>query len=280
MSRPKSMIINDDNYFEYCTDIFNDTIWSVLLGLREFYTARFSFVPKPNYLAYNLMSISMFMDVNTQRMYLTYTLDFDRSVGLRVPDEDLYNNVYDKVKMIQKDYDIKASIIGTPTSKPEYSLNRSYGIIRENNKGKLRIDTQTLWENIPGPKDTKYSWFVQNKAQLQDDIRKNNMHPSQVAEYCQQVIEINKQYLDIAHPRYQVAFQQYQHLYKETFGRDLKPVEDWKIITVYFDVLHDSDAEFAQDEYHDMGSAPNFKEVREYIVEWAREHHKSLPSNN
>ena len=270
--RSKSCQITDDNYYEFMPDIGSDTVEKILNALREVYVASYIPVPEPNELAYNTLSISMFYDTKYNRLYLTYKLDKDRTVAIRKSDKELYNRIYDKVMMIAKEQDIKLSIIGLPTAIPENSNNRSYGRISQNGKY-IRIDTQTIWRNIPGPDDIPYDWFIQNRPLLEDDIRKKNMHPRDVQEYCNRVVELNKNYLLSGGDMYE-AFNDYKDIYNEYFDKELTPIEEWRAFTIYINVIHDFEKERLEDEDHDMGHVYDFDKVRKFIVEWGVEHGK------
>jgi hypothetical protein len=275
MSRKKEYMINDTNYYKFMVDIGSDVVEYFLNALREIYVATFLPKPEPNFLAYNLLSISMFYDTSINRLFVTYRLDDDRTQGIRMSDCEIYNRVYDKLYMITKDQDIKLSIVGEPARLPEFSNGRAYGITSLNSE-RLRIATRSLWTNIPGPHDTIYSRFLEDKSMLQDDIRKNNMDSSDVARYCQEVVGINKRYLDTDYPKYNDAFDAYAYTYKNYFGRTLKKVEEWRAFTIYIDVTHDVDAEKINDPDHDMGRVLEFERVKEYIREWAIAHNKEV----
>lgn len=275
MSRLKADMINDDNYYVYMKDIWNDAACELVSALRDIYVADFYPVPEPNFLAYNLMSISFFFNTKYQRLYMSYKLDENRVVKLRTPDKIIYNKIYDKLKSIPVDYDIKLSIIGTPTAMPENSMNRSYGNVREAHNN-LRIDTQTIWTNVPGPKGTHYTYFIEDASRLKDDIAKKNMSDEEVQEYCNKVVQLNKQYIQIPNPDYYLAFSKYKVLYKEYFDRDLYPIEEWRRFTLYFDVMHDYDEESLDREYHNTGHVHNWERVKQYIIDYATAHGKPI----
>ena len=273
MSRLKADMINDDNYYVYMKDIWTDTAWELITALRDIYVADFYPVPEPNFLAYNLMSISFFFNTKYQRLYMTYKLDDNRTVKVRTPDEIIYNKIYDRLRCIPRDNDIKLSIIGVPTAIPENSMNRSYGNVRES-YANLRIDTQTIWTNIPGPKGTHYTYFIEDASRLKDDIAKKNMSDEEVQEYCNKVVQLNKQYIQIPIPDYYLAFNKYKELYKEYFDRDLYPIEEWRRFTLYFDVKHNYDEENLDKEYHNIGHIHNWDRVKQYIIDYAIAHGK------
>jgi len=275
MSRSKTDMINDDNYYIFMQDIWNDAAWELITALRDIYVADFIPVREPNYLAYNLMSISFFFNTQYQRLYMTYKLDEDRVIKVKTPDRIIYNMIYDRLKSIPRDNDIALSVIGVPTAIPENSMNRSYGVVRQTHNN-IRIDTQTMWSIVPGPKGTKYSYFIEDSSRLQDDIRKKNMSDEDIQEYCSKVVQLNKQYIQVLHPDYNQAFDKYKILYKEYFGRDLYPVEEWRRFTLYFDVKHDYAGESLDEEYHNIGHVEDWWRVKQYIIDYATAHGKPV----
>ena len=277
MARKKNDI-TDDNYYMYMIDIGADIVKKILDGLGEKYVATFVPVPEPNILAYNLMTISLFLDTERPRLFVTYKLDQDRTVGLRCSDTELYNRVYDKLHMIIRDQDLPITIIGEPTRLPEFSLNRQYGSQDQENKY-LRSFTQSMWTITPGPNTSKYTYFIENRDQWKDDIRKVNAKPEDITRYLADVENINSTYINISNPDYQSAFNDYKILYKNYFDRDLKEVEEWRQITIFIDVRHDFKAEQEEGQFHES-KIEHFERVSQYIREWAVAHGKPVPLLN
>lgn len=275
--RKQEYVITDENYYEFIPDIGSDVVHKVIEGLSEVYTAIYKPVPEPNYLAYNLLSISMFFDTAKNRLFLTYRLDDARTVGIKASDKELYNRIYDKVYMITKEQDIKLSVIGVPTSKPEYSDDRSYGITRQNSKY-IKVDTESMWSIKPGPKELEYTYFIQNDARLKDDIRKKNLHPKKVDEYFDAVNKINNKYLIKSHPEYDLAFNTYKKSYKHYFDTEPKEIEDWRAFTIYIDITHNVETEQSYAYDHDYGKVIDFYKVEEYIKQWGRDHGRYVPN--
>ena len=276
--RAPEYTITDENYYEYMPRIGSEVAKRAILGLSQVYTAQYKPVPGPNRLAYNIFSISMFFDTTKNRLFVTYRLDDSRVSSIRTPDRELYNRINDEINMVAKDEDIKVSIIGIPTSKPEYDIARPYGITRQNPQY-IRTDTEFMWNFVPGPNETSYRYFVQNEARLKDDIRKLNMHPRTVNEYFTNVNKINKKYIqDRPIPRYDLAFRMYKRFYKYYFGSEPKEVEDWRAFTIYIDITHDVEEEKAQKFIHDEGKIFYFERVEEYIKQWGRDHGKDVPN--
>ena len=80
MSRSKTDMINDDNYYIFMQDIWNDAAWELITALRDIYVADFIPVREPNYLAYNLMSISFFFNSENQNALEPPRLKFSCSL--------------------------------------------------------------------------------------------------------------------------------------------------------------------------------------------------------
>lgn len=288
-------IITDDNYYMYMIDIGTNVVDNILNGLREKYTARFEPVPDLNPLAYNPLTINMFYDVERSRLYVTYKLDKERTIGLRCTDTELYNRVYTHMKMASREIDIPITVIGEPGRLPQYSHNRQYGVL-DSDYYWLRASTQFLWYTIdgfdngwtqPGYKGPSiYPYFVENKAQFKDDIAKSGITKVQLDNYIEEVRQldlsyIHSNYLEISD--YYDMFTQYQQIYNNYFGRTpiilkgegFKP--HWKTITIFINVQHDTYAEKSNPQIHDYGKVVNFDRVSQYIREWAIENGKQVP---
>lgn len=286
-------IITDDNYYMYMIDIGTNIVDKIIYGLRERYTARFEPVPDINPLAYNLLIINLFYDVERPRLYVTYRLDEDRTIGVKWSDSELYNRIYSNLRMAEKEEDIPITVIGEPTRLPQFSNYRQYGVFDQDDYW-LRADTQFLWYAYNGDerKSILYPYFIENKAQLKSDIAKSGISKSRLDEYMEEVKQINLTYLrtnqgqETLYPEYsdfQDAFDEYKLVYKSFFGRDVVCLDtnngkpNWKTISIFINVQHDVYAEKSSPQIHDCGTVENFGRVPQYIREWAIENGKPVP---
>lgn len=308
MARKLSQVINDENYFEYIIPIGRDAVEYIVRGLQEKYTAKFTVRMEPNYLMDNLITVSMFFDTQRNRLYLTYKLDRDRVIALRAYDSELFNRVFDNLqKWIVRDYDIKLSIVGDPTSLPEYSLNREYGNVDMNDLY-LRNCTQYLWTiNGLEPNGASYTYFVDNRNMLIDDIKKRLVRESVhktiidnkpvydfttpediMPEFNARVNEINEKYNfyrnrmpddpeGIIFRDYNAAFAEYQNIYNEYFNRIPENIPEWKAFTISINVEHDFNSEKMDYQDHPCGRYINPDEVEHYIAKWGYDHGKYVP---
>jgi len=271
--------INDINYYKYLPEIGSDTVKKIINALRNVYTATYRPILKPTKYAYNSLSVSMFFDTTKNKLVVTYRLDDERAL-LKVSDRELYNRIYDELITITKVHDIEVEIIGVPTSKPEYSRGRSYGIERQNLQY-IRVDTEYMWTIVPGPNRLPYRFFIQNTARLNDDIRKQNMHPKKVEEYFRFVNKINERYVEGQdNPDYDRAFRAYRRIYRYYFKTEPKEVEDWRAFSVYIHITHNSRKEQLQEQEHDRGKILEFEKVKEYIKQWGRDHGRWVPDDD
>lgn len=272
--------INDDNYYKYLPEMGSDTVKEIVRALRNVYTATYRPIWLPTKYAYNTLSVSMFYDTTKNKLVVTYRLDDDRIIGIKASDRELYNRIYDDLIKITKIHDVELAIIGLPTSKPEYSRGRSYGVERQNIQY-LRVDTEYMWTIVPGPNKLKFTYFIHNTARLQDDIRKQNMHPKKVEEYFRFVDKINAKYIT-GHdfPDYDKAFRVYQRIYRYYFKTEPKKVEDWRSFSIYIHINHNVRTEEAQRYEHDRGRWIDFENVKEFIKRWGREHGRWVPDDD
>ena len=302
MARKLSQVINDINYFEWIIPIGQAAVEYIIRGLQEKYTAKFTVRMEPNYLMDNLLTISMFFDTKRNRLYLTYKLDRDRAIALKAYDSELFNRIFDNLQsQLINDYDVRLTVVGEPTDLPEYSLNREY---RGNDMNSLYLgnSTQFLWTiNGLEPKGASYTYFVENRSILEDDIRKRLVKDSRVEEtiieegeekiiyvpvtpkdimpeYNDAVKDINLRY-DFNDPNvdYNAAFAEYQNLYWEYFKRIPENLPEWKGFTISINVDHDFDAERMDYQDHPYGKFVNPDEVEHYIAKWAHDHDKYVP---
>ena len=273
MARGKTEVITDDNYFEYVIPIAKDTINYIVKALRnDCYVATFTPKPKTNELALNTMSISFFFDVDYNRLYVNYVLDKDRFIAVRYSDRQIYNHIYDHLKMIQKDYDIKLSIIGEPTRIPENSRGlANYLVDQEANV--IRVSTRSIWDITPAPKGKVTSYFIENKNLLNDDIRKYNISRDLQMDFCKDVDALNREYMHEPHPDLHEVFDRYNNIYNHYFDKQLKSVEDWKTFTLFLDVRHDFEKEKIDDPLcHDNGKFVKTERIDEYLENWRKSH--------
>lgn len=284
--RQNSTVIDDKNYYEFMVDIGEDTVKRVISSIADIYIARYRPVPELNYLAYNTMSVSMFLDTRYSTLYVTYKLDKDRKTALDNIDDKIYRTVNKAIETIQRDYDITVNIVGDPIKQPEFGkdypimgssdLSPDYVIGgRRPYAGFIRVDTEYLWNIIQGPYDRVYPFFIQNKATLEDNIRRNKLTSDEVQEYFDKVVDINWNYIQATpDPDHVKAFKKYISLNKKTFNFTPKIVEDWRQFTIYINVDHDTIAESANSPDHDRGILDHGERIREYIIDWAKKHHK------
>ena len=250
------------------------------------------------YLMDNLFTISMFFDTQRNRLYLTYKLDQDRHIGLNVYDSEIYNRIFDNLQwQLTKDYQIGLTIVGDPTSKLENSRGREY-------KGNdttslfLRNDTQYLWTILgQAPHGAPYTYFVQNRNMLIDDIKKRFAKDSWkteviddeevqvpiipediMPEYNEAVLDINSRY-NFQDPNvdYDVAFDEYQTIYNNYFNRIPENIPEWKAFTIYVNIDHIVEQEKMNYQDHPRGKYKNPEEVEHYIAKWAYDHGRPIP---
>lgn len=271
--RKKYDVITDDNYFDQMIPIIKDSIDYIIKALREdCYTAIFVPKSKTNELAINAMSMSFAFDVDTNRLYTNYVLDKDRFLAVRKSDRAIYNYIYDRLRMIQNDYDIRLSIIGEPTRIPEHSKNRANYLI-DQDANALRVGTRSIWDIKPAPSGKIKSYFIENKNLLNDDIRKYNLSSQDQASFCANVVNLNKIYMFEPHPDLHTVFDKYNEIYNTYFNKQLKPIEDWKTFNIYFHVIHDIEKEKIDDPLcHDNGDFIERERVDEYLENWRRSH--------
>lgn len=298
MARKLSQVIDDENYFEWIIPIGQTAVDYIIDALRDKYTANFKVEMSPNYLMDNLLTISMFFDTQRNRLYLTYKLDIERHIALRVYDTELWNRIFDKLQwQLTNDYQITLSVVGDPTDKPERSRGREY-------KGNditslfLRNDTQYLWTILgQEPNGNPYTYFVENRNMLIDDIKKRLVKDSWktevidgenvkvpiipediMPEYNVEVLEINSRY-NFQDPNidYNAAFAEYQNVYNKYFNRIPENIPEWKSFTIFVNVDHDEDAERMDYYDHPRGKYLNPEEVEHYIAKWGYDHGKYVP---
>lgn len=302
MSRKLSQVITDENYFEFVIPIGKSIVEYIVRGLQEKYTARFSVKMEPNFLMENLLCISMFFDTQRNRLYVNYRLDYERGVSLRTYDTELYNRVYDYAQsQLVNDYDIGLTFIGEPTDNdPKKSMGREYQGNEMSNLY-LRNDTQFMWTIKTEPNGNPYTYFVQNRSMLEDDLRKRLVKDSRreetiiehgeekiiyvpitpkdiMPEYNADVIDINNRYdfwnKDVS---YLAAFREYQNVYNEYFNRIPEIIPEWKAFTIYIDVDHNFAEEAMDYEYHPYGKFSNPDETEHYIAKWGFDHGRYVP---
>jgi hypothetical protein len=277
--RSRSNVINDDNYYEFMVDIGNDIIKNIISSLSEIYTARYVPVKELNYLAYNTMSISIFLDTTYSKLYVTYKLDEGRKEALRYSDKYIYRRVNNNLRYIQRDQDLLLSVVGEPSNKKEYIVDyNKYKDVHTDLWKPLRMDTEFLWYVIPGPKNNKqYPLFLDSRQRLKDNIRKNNMHPKDVQKYINKVVEINKTYLsNTSNLQIERAFNKYINLNKTTFDYTPRIVEEWRGFTIYIDITHNTEAEKLNSIDHNYGELLHPERIPQYIRDWAIIHGKRV----
>lgn len=271
--RKNEYIITDDNYYDFMVDIGEDVVRKILSTIADIYSADYRPVPYPNPLAYNTMSISLFYDTKYGKLYVTYKLDEGRLEAVKVYDSEIYARVNKNIQTIQRDQDIVVGIVGEPASKPKYS--RHYPYTSTNMYYPLEVNTEFFWNYIPGPENKEYPFFIGNTNTLKDNIRKNNIHPKTVQEYFDKVIEINQTYLsNMSNMQYELAFKKYISASKTYMKYIPRVVEEWRSITIYIDVRHDTHAEKLNSIDHKRGKLEYPERIRQYIIDWAREHGK------
>ena len=201
---------------------------------------------------------------------------FSCQLSLAEMEKTGYKKVNKTIDTIQRDYDIVVNIVGDPIRLPQFGHDYPImGTTDMSDYGKIEVATEFLWNIIPGPYDITYPFFIQNKARLEDNIRKNNLSSEKVQEYFNKVIEINKTYInDSETPDHVKAFKKYITLNKKTFGYAPKIVEEWRQFTIYIDVTHNFKEENYNSPDHDRGYLDNAGRIREYIIDWAKKHHK------
>ena len=308
MARLKD-VITDDNYFEYLIPIGSSAVEYIVRALQEVYTAKFIVKMKPNFLMDNLLTISMFFDTKRNRLYLSYKLDKDHIIAVRASDIELYNRIYSYTHtQLIDDYSIGVSFIGDQVDKPENTHFREYG--NDMNDLYLRNSTQFMWTIETKPNGNKYTYFIENRDILEDDLRKRLIKDSWdistiiedgvekeiktrktpkdiMPEYNEKVFEINKKYdlskvdgpasTAVIYGDYDGAFEEYQSVYNEYFERTPEKVPEWKAFTVFVSVEHNFDQEKIAYEQHPYGKFINPEETEHYIAKWAHDHGKYVP---
>lgn len=272
--RDKFSMINDDNYYEFMVDIGEEVVRRVLSPLADIYTAVYTPVPAPNYLAYNLMSVSMFYDTKYSKLYVTYKLDEDRLLSVRQYDSRIYRSINKNIETVQRDEDILVEVVGEPISKPEYGRQYSLGdmvVYRP-----IKVDTEFMWNIIPGPYDKSFPYFVSNVERFKDNIRRNNVSIDKVQEYLNKVVDINKRYIDKTDPDYERGFKKFANAYKRYLNYTPRIVEEWRGFTIYIDVKHDTIAEKLDNPKHDRGHIEHPERIKQYITTWAIAHGKRV----
>ena len=291
MPRINSNIITDENYFEYLIPIGRDVVDYVIAGLREKYTAVYRPVPEYNPLAYNILSISMYFDTDYSTLYITYKLDENRKVAVKASDKELYNRIYDKMHMIDKEQDITMHIVGEPSIADNYLRKRENPKL-DIDKNCLRLGTRSVWD----VRDKEYgritSYLVENKALYEDqlrklkikinqedisDIEKQNQYNEIQSNFCKNVIKLNKRYIWVPKPDEHKAFKEFSTIYKNYYNNELKEVEEWKGFTIYIDVTHDYDEERLDPQIHNIGRFLEKERVEKYIAKWGHDHDRWVP---
>lgn len=261
----------DKKYFDFVIRIGEDAIDAVTSALCEYcYSGKIYPVPNPNELLYNTMSISFFYNTRTSTFYITYELDELRKRSVQISDREIYNRIYSALRWTAEYFHLKMVVVGEPTSRIEYSCGRSNYLTCQNGNS-LNVDTRTVWSYKKGKKGTIHSYFIEDKNLLNSDMSKINMTQEQYADYCQEVIALNKSDM-VINPNLRTVFDKFVPIYERYFNRTLKPTEDWKSFTIYFNIDHDYEEEARKIQYHKPMELIFRERIMQYLEEWRQSH--------
>lgn len=192
----------------------------------------------------NVVSIQYFFDEKYRKVYLYY--DIDKLTRLKRGQAYMYKRINAKLlNNFSKQTRLRLCLVG-PASRladRNYDNNTNY----DSSRPYLRYSTFSYWETAFSGwqfiEDDKRS-FLRYYNYLRPFINTDNSHinpDEHMKEYCMKVADINARYKDQDLHKHSViskAFKEYADLNKEYFGKELKPIKQEDIVTLFIEIVH------------------------------------------
>ena len=213
-------------------------ILKVIYELEVLYRdAEFYFTEIENRVA-PCLSFQMYYDKRINRLYIYY--DIDDITRFNKDPLELCKRI-NKIILtdLRRKYFTVAEIIGPGNFYNDIDMSNKIDISTET----IRLSTVSYWKLF----NDKY-YFIENGAETDLDRMNyymSNSDDEKQEEFEKSIIEINKKYdFENNNDKIPEGFNEYNTLFKELYGRELKPVEDSEIITVFLSIRLKDNIEF------------------------------------